>query len=104
MNRNQRKYLSHQSPQTTETGHSCTSSSLELPRARQGAGLGAQDAGTASGLGHFQTPRASQMRTAVPFLPGLQEKWNEQEFLLEFHKGHRDSGPELPCVKSMHSP
>lgn len=67
MNRNQRKYLSHQSPQTTKTGHSCSSSCLELPRAGKGAGMGARDAGSA--LGHFQA--TSQLGMAVPSLPGL---------------------------------
>lgn len=95
MNRNQRKFLSHQSPKTTEAGPSCTSSSLELPKVQGWVPRN----GTASGLGHFQTPPAPQMGMAVPG-----RVRDVQEFPLEFHKSHGDSGPEHPCVKSVHLP
>lgn len=72
---------------------------LELPRAGQGAGMGAQGSVTASGLGHFQTPPASQMGMGV-----TGKVRDMQEFPLEFHKSHGDSGPEHSCVKSMHLP
>ena len=57
MNRNQRKYLSPRRPKPLRLGAAAPSSSMELPGARRGAGMGAWDAGTAFGSGCSQTPQ-----------------------------------------------